>query len=149
MASDPKRILRSTNLFFRAAFANLNMNCDADDQMEILEQELVSNSEGPPSPMTRKPAHAAARSTHNLLTSAEFRATVRLIAQEEAKRIQASRNNASTTRAVGQALFDAFQIGDKSANVRLNTTSYHFSKSVLTEMAHREALEAIFDRTIE
>lgn len=48
-----------------------------------------------------------------------------------------------------QALSNAFYIDYKFTNARLKNTSYHFVKTVLTEMAHRRAQDEVFDRNIE
>lgn len=94
-------------------------------------------------------AHAAARCIPDLNASAEFRAIVQLTAQEETKRIYASRVNESVAKASEEALSQAFQISYESANVELENTSYHFVKSVLTEMAHKGALDEVFDQYLE
>lgn len=125
------------------------MSRDAYDQVGTLEQALESNDEYPPSPSALELAHLAARFASDLFASAEFYTKLRLMAQDEAKRLYASVVSATMTRAAEQALFDAFRIGYKSANAELKNTSYHSVKSVLTEMAHKGTLDEVFVRNIE
>lgn len=70
------------------------------------------------------------------------------MAQEEAEHTYASRVNAPMTKADEEALFDAFQIGNKYANAGLKNTSYQSVESILTEMAYKGALNEVFDKKI-
>lgn len=148
-ASDPKRILRSANCSFQAAFASPDMNRDADNQVKPLEHALEYDNKGPPSSLAREPAHSPAQLTPERLASAEFRKTVRLMAQEEVERTYESRVSVFITRAAEEALFNALKIGYKSENAGLKNTSYHLVKSVLTEMAHKRALDEVVNRNIK
>lgn len=148
-ASDPERILRSANISFRTTFANPDMSRDADDQVETLEQTLESDNEGPSSPLAREPVHYTDRSVSDILASTDLRAIMRLMAQEEAECIYASRVNPSMTRAAEGALSDVFQVGFDSANAGLKISSHHLVESVLTEMAQKDALDEVFDRSID
>lgn len=58
------------------------------------------------------------------------------MAKEKAEHIYAIRTNVSITRAVEQALSNAFKILFKSKIASLKGTAYYFFESVLTESAH-------------
>lgn len=149
MASDPERILRSTNPSFRTVIAIPNMSRDANGQVETLRHALKSDNEVLPSLLKREPGPSAVQTALNLLASAELRAIVQLVAEEKAKSIYAGRVNASMTRAVEQVLSDTFRISYKSAYARQRYTLYRFVESVLTKIARREALGKVFDGNME
>lgn len=71
------------------------------------------------------------------------------MAQEEAERIYTSRVQGPMTKAAEKALSDAFQVVFESAKNGLKNASYHFLKSILTEMAQNGGLDDVFDRNIE
>lgn len=111
MARDWERIFCDANLSFGTAFESSNMSCNTDHQVEALEQALESSDEGPPLPLARKPAHLAARSSSNVLPSAECQAIVRLTTKKNAARTFASQVFASMKRAAElQTLDEAIRI---------------------------------------
>lgn len=100
-------------------------------------------------PVARQPAPLSARFTPDLFASAEFCAIVRLMARGKAGCTYASRLHASMTRAVEEALSDAFQTEHKSGNVGLKNSPYHFVKSTLNEMVHKMTLDEAFGRDVK
>lgn len=92
------------------ALVDDDMSRNDVDQVKTLEQASGSYDESLPSPLAHELAHPAARTIHNLLAFAKFRAIAQPMAREEAVRTYTSLVNASMARAAEQALSEAFQI---------------------------------------
>lgn len=74
---------------------------------------------------------------------------MREMAREEAERLYSERMQVSISKAAEDALSGNFQTGFELLKGGLKNKSYIFMEHGLTEMTHNEALDNLFDRTIE
>lgn len=150
MLSDTERSVRRNRLNLSILIKFNRTGQNLQEPIDTLDYALGSEGEGPPSVLEQSTTPAL-DFLSQFLHHPRLRAQIKKIAQEEARRIYALEMNKSLLKAAEDAFSDTFRIGFKSANdgLKIKNASIHFVKSMLADLALKEALNDILDRNIE